>query len=279
MAFFGTFIGVVLGTALVFFGGVVLIESILEGFIRFEISRSRKKHSRAPHQAKALALAALIVLSLGFVVSWLATDRLIFGLFSLLPLPGVLLGINRWLRNRYEITLEKSAICFLYALEGLLKVGIGFPAALFRLSESFRGRFTQLLRGQLYHYEEGKALSRCLERVRAQAGIEGVGFCLAVMEMAYEKGLPVASFLERMVPLLEDEQAHNAKIRALRHSLLAQALTAVVLPWVLLSALWLLEPGMAWERISGRWFWGTVLLTLTYEALGLVVIWKISSFY
>jgi Flp pilus assembly protein TadB len=175
-------------------------------------------------------------------------------------------------RARQERALESSALTFFHGLQGLLRVGISLPAALFRLSSAVDSPFTARLRVTLEGFERGRSLSACLDRLRARAGLAQTGLCLDILEEAHRKGLTLGPFLDRVLPWLEAESRDRERILGARRGALAQGVLVSVLPWgvaVLLAG----SPG-AWT--PGTWLAAGGALSL--QGTGLWALTRLSRF-
>ena len=202
-----------------------------------------------------------------------------FGLLVFFLVPT---GLRRlWQAWRaYRIRcLERAAVTFLEALLGLLRVGLSFPSALFHLVHHLPGAFAAELSPYLGRFEEGKSLTRCLERFRLHTQLGQVDLYLGLLMAAYREGLSMVPLLEHAVPILTAEQGYRERALSLRWAATVQAAVASLIPWALFGVLTYFQPEVTAEAAHHRFWWLAVGLAMGSEAAGAFWLWKISSFY
>jgi len=257
-----------------FWGGFVLVTTGLRVAVREAVRISPRRLGAVGRRLSRLCAGVLVAACL------LAAGLLgnpIYGLAVLLLVPFALPQLVRFWAGRQTSALDSSAIAYFHALRGLVRAGLGLPYALFQLSEAVPSSFAEALRPFLDRFENGRSLGECLERFRGRMELPLTGICLSVLQLAYREGLPVAPFLERMLPLLESDREGRERERSLRHSVAAQAAVAFATPWFLLGALALFQPTLASHCWSGK---ALVVAAgaLAMEAAGVWVLWQVSTF-
>jgi Flp pilus assembly protein TadB len=118
-----------------------------------------------------------------------------------------------------------------------------------------------------------------LERFRAESGMKHGAANLALLELAYRQGLPVVPLLEKILPVLESEEAHRQRSEALRRATLGQAAVASLLPWALGLVLLMFQPEIVEGFLASPVFLPVVGAALLMEAAGVAVLWKLASFH
>ncbi len=222
--------------------------------------------------------AGLVFLVLSLGASKFFFGRAVPGLLSLVFFPYLMQWMGAWILSERKRSLDASSIAFLYALQGLVKVGVSMPQALFKITQSQEGLFAESFSKYLDRYEEGTSLSELILRFRSRSLLGFSGSFLASLEMAHRKGLSVAILLEHMIPLLEAECQSFERIRSLRRSIWVQVFVTFLLPWCVLLALFSFQPEM-WSHVSVEpTFWIILVLALLYESLGVFVLWNVSDF-
>lgn len=216
-------------------------------------------------------------LFLWLFLSWVFTQKIIYGFLSILILPLILKLIIKIHYSHFENELEKNAISILHALYGLLSSGLGLPVALFKLIEKINSPFTQVLKQFLIKYEEGLSLSECLLRFSRRTSTLQIGICLNIFEIAYRKGLPLIPFLDYIIPVLEDEIELKGKISSQRKVVIVQLIFALLIPWILL-----LYMSIFGTEFSLKFSFNHLILIINailWELLGVFIIWRVSAFY
>lgn len=213
-----------------------------------------------------------------WAVAWGISGSPVFGLLSLAALPGILAAWGRWRRLRRREELDASAISFLHALLGLVRAGLSLPSALFQLCETLPTPFGLALQRFLLRYDRGSTLRECLARFR-ESELRASAAPLALLEMTYRNGLPVAPLLEKILPVLESERLARAKISALAKTSLGQAAVAFALPWLLAAVLSWFQPQLLVDFSSSDYAFALLAFALFWEGLGVFLVWWISRFY
>jgi Flp pilus assembly protein TadB len=215
----------------------------------------------------------------GFFVSWLFSGRLIFGLAGAVPLPWVVRATGEARARGRSRALDRSALSYLYALQGLLQVGRSLPVALFELAERIPAPFATTMRDFLAPFDAGKPLHACLARFRARSSLKLSATCLALLELAYRNGLPVSPLLERILPVLESEHESGERIRSLRRGLVAQAAVAFFSPWFVGGFLFYCQPEVLQRFLDSGVGWPLAGLVVAWEGMGVLALWKVSTFF
>jgi Flp pilus assembly protein TadB len=221
----------------------------------------------------------IVTLFLGLGVSWICTHKLVFGLVSLGFIPFTFRALMAYQRYRAKGELEKAALPFFNALLGLVKSGQGLSTALLKLCDSQNSIFSERLGKQLQNFESGRGFGESLASFRKKTQLPTVGPYLATLAMAHHQGLEIVPLIERMIPNLETELQFQSKRRELLSQTLAQALIAFVTPWFLAWVLNYFNPELV-RNLSGHgWVYGMGFLSLTFEILGLWILWQVSRFF
>lgn len=212
-------------------------------------------------------------------VCFLVGLRPIFGLIAallVLLLPAVLLLFLSHHERRYA---EKAGIGYLRTLLGLLRSGMGLPAALFLLAETWEGALAKPLSRTFSRFERGTSLSDCLSELRQRKGFDRASTLLVILESAYQRGLPVVPLLERFIPALESEQQLEGRLDKTRISVFVQSFIAASVPWVLAAAMAFFAPEI-WQNLSRS---GSLVvkggLVLLWESLGIYFLRRVCRYY
>jgi len=275
--FYLIFWGVV--ALILFFLVFQLLFQALKLLIWRELKENQKSFSGTEIYWLSFNATCLVVLAMGFLVSWFWFRSLSFGFLSLLSVPLVFRGVSFQVKNFQKRKLEMAALTFFYGLLGLIQSGRGFNSALFDLTQNQSTSFTLLLRKYLENYQEGKGFSAVLSQFRKKTELPLIGTYLATLEMAYTQGLAVSPLLEQMIPSMEVEQHYQKKIEDLRRQSMAQALLAFFVPWILSAVLWFFNPELFVSlKNQGSFIW-VGGLAVGLEILGVWVLWQITKFY
>ncbi|MFM8316665.1 MAG: type II secretion system F family protein [Deltaproteobacteria bacterium] len=244
-----------------------------------EFKRNHKIYSGTQNFWLHFNASCLCLVVGGFLLSWLCTGRLVFGLIPLPLFPWVSRGLSQFQEYRRKRELEFSALAFFNGLLGLIQSGRGLSSALFDLTQSQQTPFSLQLNQYLQNYQEGKGLSAVISQFRKKTGLPVIGNYLVTLEMAYCQGLPVAPLLELMIPSLEMEQHYQQKMESLRTQAIAQAVLAFMVPWILAFALGWFNPTLFESIKDKNIMWGVGTIALIFEILGVGVLWQITKFY
>jgi len=217
----------------------------------------------------AVTLGCLILLTVG---AWWATGHPLFGLLLGAALPITFPFVLHLGAGRKILAMDQSALAFLHALQGQVRVGASVPLALMRLSESFDSPFSRALSRSLRRYKDGTTLKNCLQRFREDHPINSSAMLFTLLELSYRRGLSVSPLLGRMIPLLEADLDIGERLRALRASAAVQASGAALMPWTLALVLAGLRESSA-TLPSVVW-----LVAVGLESLGTLWVWRASRF-
>lgn len=188
------------------------------------------------------------------------------GLGGVVFVPILVLLAARQILEHQRIRLEESFLSFIYALQGMVEVGWSLPTALFKLAHGMDGKFSERLRRYLRKYREGTSLLSCLERFRTRHPSFASGRALLLLELSYRSGLSVLPILETILPTLEARFQMAQKQRTLMRSVLAQGLTAALLPYGVLYFVWMFEPSLL--SAQKKVVLGTIFGVVVWQGLG-----------
>jgi Flp pilus assembly protein TadB len=256
-----------------------VIHFFTQRYLKKELFRNRLTASLQGHSTRFLMTGACFAaLGVGLIVSYILFGRVIYGLLVVFMFPLVMRAVGYWMVAERRHGLDTSSISFLYALQGLVKVGVSMPRALFQISQTQEGPFAESFSKYLDRFDEGESLTYLIQRFRLKSGLGFSGVFFSSLEMAHRKGLSVAPLLEHMIPLLEAESQTSERVRSLRKSIAVQVLITFFLPWGVLLSLFYFQPEM-WSHVATQMsFWALVTLSLLYECIGCVILWIVSDF-
>lgn len=228
-------------------------------------------------QARWFTFAILLGVICSTGVVFALRQRPIYGLLSLCFLPWYWQFVSfLWKREQLR-RFEKSLLAAWQLLHGLTRSGFSFPSALFQLTQT-EIQLGVALKPFLKKYARGEPISRCLDAFYRNVPVPRARRSLFLMSMAYENGLSVVPFLERMIPCLEHELFYEQKRELLMRVTYYQLALAILLPWSLAAALFLVEPTLIIPFQEGwKAIWG-VLLVLGIQGAGVWVIGRVARF-
>ncbi len=199
-------------------------------------------------------------------------------LFGLILLP-LLVASMRYYNSRFlGAQLDDSALVYFHALRGLVHSGLGLPAALFQLSKSQPTLFSQAMAKTLAGFDQGKALNDCLKQLSDRNPSPLVKGALQGLQMAYAQGVAILPVLERVVPLLEQDQRRRRRMADLRRSTMVQAGFALSVPWILNGALYLVQPELVARQWAESGAFTLVIAVFAVQAMGLWSLFQVSRF-
>jgi Flp pilus assembly protein TadB len=208
----------------------------------------------------------------------LAKESLFFGVPALISVPFLIAGLRKKMSLGIRKKYETSSLLYFHAVRGLVRSGLGLPAALFQVANTQPGVFHQSMAFSLAGFDQGNALADCLEQLNRRFPSPFVRHALRSLQMAYDQGLPVSPLLDRIVPLLEKEQARAARARDLRQLAYVQGGLAFCLPWVLLGTLAAFQPELSsrlWQDSGTAYLLSGVFAV---EGVGVWCLQRASSF-
>ena len=181
--------------------------------------------------------------------------------------------------HRLQNTILREFLNFLYALPGLLEVGISFTQALEILRPQKAGTLQNLLDWGIHHFKRGAPLNATFVRLKAKTPEPLVSRALQILEMAQRKGIALQPLVRSSIESLEAEVQVREKLAQLRKSLLVQVALAFCTPWILGAATAWFQPELVefWksQKQSAFWVWGAFL----WEGIGLWILYHQTRFY
>ncbi|MBI4403041.1 MAG: type II secretion system F family protein [Deltaproteobacteria bacterium] len=221
------------------------------------------------------SLGAILV-SIFFVA--ICAKRPVFGLAIVFLVPVLASPFARKWKTYRTYCLDRSALSFFYALQGLIRSGISLPTALFELSKSLPSPFATQMNIFLKHYQDGKVLSDCMQGLKLKGNLKLSGLVLSTIQMAYVRGLSFGPFLDRMLPTLRSEQEAEEKERSLRRSVWMQMMVALLVPWFIGASLYFFQAEAFTHLLTGRTFFLLLLPAVTFQLAGLLIIQRVCRF-
>lgn len=181
--------------------------------------------------------------------------------------------------HRLQNAILREFLNFLYALPGLLEVGISFTQALEILRPQKAGTLKNLLDWGIHHFKRGAPLNATFIRLKAKTPEPLVSRALQIFEMAQRKGIAFQPLVRSSIESLEAEVQVREKLAHLRKSLLVQVALAFCTPWILgVTTAWF-QPELVefWksQKQSAFVVWGAFL----WEGMGLWVLYHQTRFY
>ncbi|NBW99225.1 hypothetical protein EBR03_06605 [bacterium] len=181
--------------------------------------------------------------------------------------------------HRLQNAILREFLSFLYALPGLLEVGISFTQALEILRPQKEGTLQTLLDWGIHHFKRGAPLNATFVRLKAKIPEPLVSRSLQIFEMAQRKGIALQPLVRNSIESLEAEVQVREKLAQLRKSLLFQVALAFCTPWILGAATAWFQPELVefWksQKQSALVVWGAFL----WEGMGLWILYHQTRFY
>ena len=223
------------------------------------------------------AVCCGILISLFF--SWVWSGSLTLGILFTFLFPPALQKISVERQHREKKQSLTDYLTCLTALQGLLSVGMGFPSALFEISKNSQTPLGQLFGKITQGFERGDSLQAQFKRVETSALDDWVSGSLRIFEIAHRKGLVLTPFVENLVPVIELEIRARNRIRDLENSVKAQAILAMLVPWLLGVVVHFFQPAITdgfVHTLAGK---VTFLCILVWEVFGLWLLKQVVRFY
>lgn len=189
---------------------------------------------------------------------------------------------NQWLKQRhrqqYRQTLATQFPHALLILSANLRAGVGLQAALQQLNEAC----ISPLREEWIHLHNdqrlGLDMEQALDNFSKRLNIPSIDTAIAMMQIAYATGGPLALALEKIAHSLRNQQMIKDKLQALTAQGRLQGKILACLPILLLIVLQWLEPEsmqILWGTETG---WLMLGLMVTLESLGIWFIRRLTHF-
>lgn len=181
--------------------------------------------------------------------------------------------------HRIQNAVLQEFLNFLYALPGLLEVGISFTQALDILRPKNSGTLQNLLNWGIHNFKRGVPLNATFVRLEAKTPEPLVGRTLQILEMAQRKGIALQPLVRSSIESLEAEVQVREKLAQMRKSLLFQMAIAFCTPWILGAVTAWFQPELIefWgaRQQSALVVWGAFL----WEGMGLWILYHQTRFY
>ncbi len=261
--------------------------ALITGFISILIVRNLRSHLLLHWREGAwnliggkkvyLFLSAGVVVLLILLISVLGVQPALV-IFPIL-IPSLLYVLDRiWVRKQ-EQGLQNSALPFFTALLSFLKAGIALPEALKRTSKSETLTLHSELFRKLIQFERGELLNLKLRQPLPSPTGQLIHHFLLLIQEAHLKGFPIIPSLERLIPLLEQQDKMEKRQNKLLQHTLGQLLFIFLLPWVLLFFMGKLEPHFLGDFYLTPYGFLPLMLALFLELIGALLLWHFSRFF
>jgi Flp pilus assembly protein TadB len=201
------------------------------------------------------------------------------GVLLSFTLPLAIKKVSETRQKREKKRSLKDYLTFLYALQGVLEVGVGFPTALFQICQN-RHEPLGLLFGKIYQrFEKGDSFEKQFRRAEIRHLDDWVSTSMRMIELGHRKGLGLSSFVKNLIPVIELEIRAHDRISELEKSLQAQAILAGLIPWFLGSFVHWFQPQIT-DSFIHSWE-GKIIIVgiLFWEVLGLWILKQSTRFY
>ena len=194
-------------------------------------------------QANASALLAIPALLLAVTIistRWLSlTDALVAGMgASALPLLYLRRRRKQWLR-----LLSEQLPYLIDLLKSALESGHTMLRALRMASQNLPAPVSSELRLIVEQVQLGMPLPLALEAMHQRAPIEELGFLVAAVRVQSDVGNSLAEVLQHVSEGMRSRQRAEQQLRALTAQSRASATIVTLLPFIVLAALTLINPG------------------------------------
>lgn len=164
------------------------------------------------------------------------------------------LGIRLAVRQRRD-EIERTLPDFLDVLAVVVSAGLGFRQALERVSDSYRGPWSDEIRSTLRRMDMGVSRRQAFDELRLRNDSEQVAQFTTALQQGEELGAPIAETLIQIARDMRRTDAQNARRRAARAVPRAtMVITTFMVPatLILLVAGFFLGSGVNFGRVLGR---------------------------
>ncbi len=224
---------------------------------------------------RKLFVANLASMTLGAVLTWLATGSAMLAVpvfFALALLPRVLYA---WMRTRRRRQFEEQLPDALMMLSGGMRAGVGLSSAMAQLVSEAPAPLGQEFSLMLREQRLGVTLEQSLNNLARRMPTQTTTLVVSAMRIATETGGGLAETLERTAATIRSRLHMEGKIGALTAQGKLQAWVVGLLPVALMLVLNKMEPtamALLWHSRIG---WITLAVLAALEFMGVYVIRKI----
>lgn len=225
--------------------------------------------------AKKLFVANLAIMTLGGVVTWIATGTFLLSIPVFLGLALAPRLLYAWMRKRRMHKFEGQLPDALMMLSGGMRAGVGLSSAIGQLVAEAPAPLGQEFSLILREQKLGVTLEQSLSNLARRMPTQTTTLVVSAMRIASETGGGLAETLERTATTIRSRLQMEGKIGALTAQGKLQAWVVGLLPVLLMLILNYMEPeamGLLWHSPVG---WAVLGVLAILEFLGVFVIRKI----
>jgi tight adherence protein B len=221
-----------------------------------------------------LTLNGLLLVAAG-VLGWIFTGSIVGALVCCAIgffVPRFLFTLFRTRRHR-KLTEQLPDASML--ISGSLRAGASLNTALQQMVAESRPPISQEFDLFLREQRLGVTFDAALDNLERRVDSEEIRLFSAALKVARDTGGNLAETLEQLASTLRQKLTIEGKIRALTAQGKLQGLIVSLLPFLVIAALFHLEP-QAMDRLFTTWYgWATIGFIVLMELIGALIIKKI----
>lgn len=184
-------------------------------------------------------------------------------------------ALHRWVRRRRLRILERQLPDVADSIAGSLRSGMGLGQAISRVALHQPPPAAQEFALVMREHRLGVALDEALSAVAERSGLRDLHMLVAVLGIARDLGGGLAGALERLAASMRRRLAMEDRIRALTSQGRLQGIVMGVLPLLLGTVLWFMEPEQMRKLFTEPLGWLTLGGVALLETGGFLLLRKI----
>jgi tight adherence protein B len=224
--------------------------------------------------SQLLTLNGVLLIAAG-VIGWFVTGSFIGAAVCCalgFLVPRVLFQVFRS-RRRQRLREQLPDAAMLIA--GSLRAGASLPTAVQQMVAETRPPISQEFDLFLREQRLGVQHDAALDNLERRIDTEEISLFGSALKVSRETGGNLAETLEQLASTLRQKLAIEGKIRALTAQGKLQGIVVALLPFLVIFALFRLEPA-AMSHLFSTWYgWATLIFVVVMEVIGALIIRKI----
>jgi tight adherence protein B len=178
-------------------------------------------------------------------------------------------------RSRRQQRLREQLPDTAMLIAGSLRAGASLPTAVQQMVAESRPPISQEFDLFLREQRLGVQYDVALDNLERRIDTEEIALFGSALKVSRETGGNLAETLEQLASTLRQKLVIEGKIRALTAQGKLQGIVVALLPFLVIFALFQLEPAAMSHMFSTWYGWGTVIFVVVMEIIGALIIRKI----
>lgn len=177
--------------------------------------------------------------------------------------------------RRRELLFESRILDLTLGLANSLKAGMALPQGLEKVASQMGGPMREELSVVLREYRLGLDLVEALARLQERMPCEDIRLLTSAIRLTTQSGGSLVEVLTQMVEMIRNRTEFQEKLKTLTAQGRFEALAMASAPLAAFILLYLVNPDLMRPLVTTVNGWLAILVALTLETIGFVVIKKI----